>query len=221
MSFTFALAFEIIAVLYIIFFLKELKSKEDKPTTESSGDNSQTQSHAADNMAYETTNLDELPVNKNVNFQLTPQLEPPKVDPPPVPQKRCLLRELFDLTLLMDCLRFPLVKRENNGRMLLILLILAYFLTAGPAAGEGEYFYTFTLKKLNWNGDKNGVFNAVNGGLALIGTFLGTAILSKMMKFSDSLIGMISALFIVISRFIYVCMITIKYTFFYGKYYTY
>ncbi|KAL7729113.1 hypothetical protein ACLKA6_009587 [Drosophila palustris] len=201
LSFASAVVFQIIAILYIIFFIKELKPAKEKPTEVSTGTSPQISSHAADNMAYETTNLDELPVNKNVNFKLTPQLEPPA--PAPQPQRRSLLRELFDPTLLMDCIRFPLVKRENNGRMLLILLMLAYFLTTGPAAGEGEYFYTFTLKKLNWNGDKNSVFNAVSGGLALIGTFLGTAILSKLMGFPDSIIGMISALVIVISRFIY------------------
>lgn len=67
----------------------------------------------ADNMAYETTNLDELQGNKNVNFQLTPQMEP-KVEV--VPPKRSLLKELFDPTLVLDCIRFPLVKRPNNGR---------------------------------------------------------------------------------------------------------
>jgi len=132
-SFAMAVSFQIIAILIIIFTLKELKPTEDKATTEAkltteSNENApQIQGHAADNMAYETTTLDELPVNKNVNFQLAPQLEPPKVVPPPVPRRTCgtLLRELFDPTLLIDCIRFPLMQRENNGRLLLVLLMLA------------------------------------------------------------------------------------------------
>jgi len=54
----------------------------------------------------------------------------------------------------------------------------------------------------------------ITGSLVLIGTFLGTAILSKIMKFPDSLIGMISALVIVVSHFIYVRMIIDKYSFY-------
>lgn len=197
-SFASAVVFQIIAILYIVFFIKEIKPTPKEPVESEP----QVLGHAADNMAYETTNLDELPVNKNVNFQLTPQLEPPKVEPPP--KKRSLLKELFDPTLVMDCIRFPLVKRENNGRMLLILLILAYFLTLGPAAAENDYWYRFTLKKLNWNGNDFSIFLTISGIAALFGTFIGTAILSKWFKFSDSAIGMLSALCIVFSRALYV-----------------
>ncbi|ALC45482.1 CG31321 [Drosophila busckii] len=203
LSFAMAIAFQIIAVLYIIFFIKEIKPESTTSSTEANGNNTQLASHAADNMAYETTTLDELPVNKNVNFQLTPQLEPPKFEPPPVPKKRSLLKELFDPTLVLDCIRFPLVKRENNGRMLLILLLLAYFLTLGPASGENDYWYRFTLKKLNWNGNDYSIFSTISGGAALVGTFIGTAILSKMFNCPDSIIGVLSALCIVCSRVLY------------------
>ncbi|KAH8408008.1 hypothetical protein KR222_010717 [Zaprionus bogoriensis] len=200
-SFASAVVFQIIAILYIVFFIKEIKPTPKTPAETEPP----VQSHAADNLAYETTNLDELPVNKNVNFQLTPQMEPPKVEPPPMPQKkRSLLKELFDPTLVMDCIRFPLVKRKNNGRLLLILLILAYFLTLGPATAENDYWYRFTLKKLNWNGNDFSIFLTISGGAALVGTFIGTAILSKWLKFSDSVIGILSALCIVASRALYV-----------------
>ncbi|EDV94609.1 uncharacterized protein LOC6567292 [Drosophila grimshawi] len=202
-SFASAVVFQIIAILYIIFFIKEIKPKPNAPDEPSSTEPPRSQTHAADNMAYEITNLDELPVNKNVNFQLTPHLEPPKVEPPPVPARRSLLKELFDPTLVMDCLRLPLVKRKNNGRLLLGLLILAYFLTLGPAVGENDYWYRFTLKKLNWNGNDFSIFLTISGGAALVGTFIGTAILSKLLKFSDPTIGILSALAIVFSRALY------------------
>jgi len=152
-------------------------------------------------MAYETTNLDELPGNKNVNFQLTPHMEP-KVEV--VPPRRSLLKELFDPTLVLDCIRFPLVKRPNNGRMLLILLLCAYFLTVGPTSGENDYWYRFTLKKLAWNGNDFSIYLTLSSGAALVGTFIGTAILSKLLKVSDSMIGMLSALSIVCSRVLFV-----------------
>ncbi|XP_030556435.1 thymic stromal cotransporter protein [Drosophila novamexicana] len=206
-SFASAVVFQIIAILYIVFFIKEIKPAPKKPEESTGADlpASQLRGHAADNMAYEATNLDELPVNKNVNFQLTPHLEPPKVEPPPppVPARRSLLKELFDPTLVVDCLRFPLVKRKNNGRFLLILLILAYFLTLGPATGENDYWYRYTLKKLNWNGNDFSIYSTISGLAALVGTFIGTAILSKMLKFSDPAIGTLSALAIVGSRVLF------------------
>lgn len=201
-SFASAVVFQIIAILYIIFFIKEIKPEPKK--SEETLDNP-LEGHAADNMAYERTNLDELPVNKNVNFQLTPQLEPPKVEPPPVPVvRRSLLKELFDPTLVMECIRFPLIKRKNKGRLLLILLILAFFLTVGPGAAENDYWYRFTLKKLNWNGNDFSIFSTISGLAAVLGTFIGTAILSKMLKISDPSIGILSALAIVCSRLLYV-----------------
>ncbi|XP_034117942.1 solute carrier family 46 member 3-like [Drosophila albomicans] len=204
-SFILCVVFQVLAIIYIIIFIKEPKplTKAKVEPTAAAAAAPQTQSHAADNMAYETTTLDEVPVNKNVNFQLTPQLEPPRVEPPPVPKKRNLCKELFDPTLLKQLIYFPFAKRENNDRFILLLLILGYFLTTGPTAGEGEYFYPYSLKKLGWNGEDNSLYGAVNGGLALIGTFLGTAVFSKILKFSDSMIGMWSALFTVASRFVF------------------
>ncbi|XP_064550709.1 solute carrier family 46 member 2-like [Drosophila montana] len=194
-SFAYAVVFQIIAILYIIFFIKEIKPAPKKPEESFGADSVASQlQHAACNMVFATTNLDELTVNKNVNFQQTPHLEPPKVEPPPVPARRSLLKELFDPTLVVDCLRFPLVKRKNKGRFLLILLILAYFLTAGPATGENDYWYRYTLKKLNWNGNDFSIYSTISSLAALVGTFIGTAILSKMLQFSDSAIGTVSAL---------------------------
>ncbi|EDW42200.1 GM24159 [Drosophila sechellia] len=203
-SFASAIAFQLIAIFYIIFFIKEVKTTPTTSTTANEPPPLPTtlppKQQGADNMAYETTNLEELQGNKNVNFQLTPQMEP-KVEV--VPPKRSALKELFDPTLVLDCIRFPLIKRPNNGRMLLILLLCAYFLTVGPTSGENDYWYRFTLKKLAWNGNDFSIYLTLSSGAALVGTFIGTAILSKLLKVSDSMIGMLSALSIVCSRVLF------------------
>lgn len=197
--------FQIIAITYIIFFVKEVKSTPksvDSQTNEPPPlPSTLPPKQGAENMAYETTNLDELQANKNVNFQLTPQMEP-KVEV--VPPKKSLFKELFDPTLVLDCIRFPIVKRPNNGRLLLILLLCAYFLTVGPVSGENDYWYRFTLKKLAWNGNDFSIYLTLSSGAALVGTFIGTAILSKLLKVSDSMIGILSALSIVCSRVLFV-----------------
>ncbi|KAH8346068.1 hypothetical protein KR067_000878 [Drosophila pandora] len=203
-SFASAIVFQIIAITYIIFFVKEVKSPP-KPVDSQTNEPPPLPStlppkQGAENMAYETTNLDELQANKNVNFQLTPQMEP-KVEV--VPPKKSLFKELFDPTLVLDCIRFPIVKRPNNGRLLLILLLCAYFLTVGPVSGENDYWYRFTLKKLAWNGNDFSIYLTLSSGAALVGTFIGTAILSKLLKVSDSMIGILSALSIVCSRVLF------------------
>ncbi|SPP83069.1 uncharacterized protein LOC117585782 [Drosophila guanche] len=203
LSFASAIAFQIIAILYIIFFIKEIKTTpKATPNEPPPLPTTLPPKQGMENMAYETTNLDELhhQVNKNVNFQLTPQMEP-KVEV--VPARRSFLKELFDPTLVMDCLKFPLIKRPNNGRLLLVLLLWAYFLTVGPTSGENDYWYRFTLKKLSWNGNDFSIYLTLSSGAALVGTFIGTAILSKLLKVSDSMIGMLSALSIVCSRVLF------------------
>ncbi|XP_017874642.1 PREDICTED: uncharacterized protein LOC108621692 [Drosophila arizonae] len=197
-SFASAVVFKIIAILCIMLFLKEIKPK---PTISEETPDNQLKGHAADNMAFEQTTLDELPVSKNVNFQLTPRLEPPKVEPPPVPAvKPSLLKELFDPTLAKECLRYPFIKRKNHGRLILNLLVLATFLIVGPSFAESDFVYPFTIKKLNWNGTVLSVFNTINGLLAILGTYIGTAILSKRLKFSDASLAIFSSLGIVCSR---------------------
>ncbi|KAH8375809.1 solute carrier family 46 member 3 [Drosophila serrata] len=209
-SFATAILFQIIAILYIIFFVKEVKTTPQTTATATNGTQANEPpplpttlppKQGAENMAYETTNVDELQGNKNVNFQLTPHMVEPKVEA--VPPRKSLFKELFDPTLVIDCIKFPLVKRPNNGRMLLILLLCAYFLTVGPVSGENDYWYRFTLKKLSWNGNDFSIYLTLSSGAALVGTFIGTAILSKLLKVSDSMIGMLSALSIVCSRVLF------------------
>ncbi|XP_068157502.1 probable peptidoglycan muropeptide transporter SLC46 isoform X1 [Drosophila tropicalis] len=202
LSFASAFVFQIIAITYIIFYIHEIKPKTEAPALPTSQPPSQSQ--GADNMAYETTNVDDQVQqqgNKNVNFQLNAQMEAPKVEV--TPPKRSFFAELFDLTLVMELIKFPWIKRPNKGRLLLILLIFAYFLTVGPASGENDYWYRFVLKKLNWNGDKFSIYLTLSSGSALVGTFIGTAILSKLLKFADSTIGLLSAIAIVCSRVLF------------------
>ncbi|XP_060648724.1 lysosomal proton-coupled steroid conjugate and bile acid symporter SLC46A3-like [Drosophila nasuta] len=198
--FILSLVSQILAILYIVFFIKEPKPLT-KAKVEPTATAPHPQNQAVDNLAYETTNLDEVPVNKS--FQLNPQLAPPRVEPPPVPRRRNLCKELFDPTLLKQLIYFPFAKRENNDRFILLMLILAYFFTVIAPVSEDSYQYLFSLKKLGWNGEDYSVYGSVGGGLAVLGTFIGTTIFSKILKISDSIIGMWSSVFITASHFVF------------------
>ncbi|XP_039955232.1 uncharacterized protein LOC120771347 isoform X1 [Bactrocera tryoni] len=215
-SFGMAASFQVIAILYIIFFIKEVqpapktveKTPEDIPPP-LPAQGPPPLRVGADNLAYEHTGTDEVDRVKNVSFELNSRLEPSDKSAQlsnadaATPARRSFLREFFDPTLVLDCLKFPLVKRPNHGRMLLILLITAYFLTLGPVSGENDYWYRYTLIKLNWNGNDFSFFFTFSSAAALVGTFIGTAILSKLLKFSDPTIGILSAVAIVISRILF------------------
>ncbi|XP_062123390.1 uncharacterized protein LOC133836818 [Drosophila sulfurigaster albostrigata] len=127
------------------------------------------------------------------------EIESPKIE------LRCnVLREFFDPTLVVELVKLPFKRRENNERLILLLLMLCYILFSGPEAGEAEYMDMYSDKKPVWN--KNFDYRAyimVKRSSAIFGTFFGTVILSKMLKFSDSMLGIWSAIFTVVSRLLY------------------
>lgn len=147
-----AASFQIIAILYIIFFIKEVQPapktvekviEDTPPPLPAQGPPSLRV--GADNLAYQHTGSDEVDRVKNVSFELNSHLQPSdkSVQLPnaaaATPARRSFLREFFDPTLVIDCIKFPLVKRPNHGRMLLMLLITAYFLTLGPVSGGSKH----------------------------------------------------------------------------------
>lgn len=152
-SFGMAASFQIIAILYIVFFIKEVKpipkSIEKAPEDTSSPLPAQGPPSlrvGSDNLAYEQTGIDEVDRVKNVSFELNSRLQPSDKSAQlsnaetAAPIRRSFLREFFDPTLVIDCIKFPLVKRPNHGRMLLILLLIAYFLTLGPVSGKSRFY---------------------------------------------------------------------------------
>ncbi|XP_073835449.1 solute carrier family 46 member 2 isoform X1 [Musca autumnalis] len=195
-SFAMAFSFNIIGMLYIIFNIKELKQL---PSKSDNIDGAAGKSiSGTDNPAYEITQLEDLPTAQRHNNGI--DTVDAAVATTTQPQKRNALRDFFDPTLVVDYVKFPLKKRPNRGRMLLIFLMMAYFFTMGPGIGEGDFWNRFAFKKLNWNGNDYSVYSTVTSALSLAGTFIGTAIFSKMLKLSDAMVGIVSACTTALSR---------------------
>lgn len=187
-SFATAWGFQIVAFLYVLFFIKEI------PPISSEKDNKEVQGKT--NAAFEATDVSEANGNREAISALDAAISSGQE---PLPKKSCL-SEFFDLTLATECLKMPFEKRPNYGQALLILMMIAFFLTSGPAAAEVEYFYKYILIKLNWNGNEFSAYNTFSSASTILGTFIGTAIFSKIFKMSDAMIGILSASCIVISR---------------------
>lgn len=165
-----ASSFNVIALLYVVFVIKELKplaSKTDSAIT--SVPQAKPISQGSENPAYEITQLEELQTTqRSVSFNNG--ADAVSVIPnPPLPKSRNFIRDFFDPTLVVDYVKFPMKKRPNRGRMLLLFLIMAYMFTVGPALGEIDFWNRFTFRKLNWNGNDYSVYSTFNAALALAG----------------------------------------------------
>lgn len=83
--------------------------------------------------------------------------------------KKNFFVEFFDPTLALACIAVFTKDRKNRGRLILFLLIGAYFIGIAPAFGEGDYIYLFARKKLNWEGVKFSHFITYNTFAVLVG----------------------------------------------------
>lgn len=86
--------------------------------------------------------------------------------------KKNFFIEFFDPTLALACIAVFMKERQNRGRLILFLLIGAYFIGIAPAFGEGDYIYLFARKKLNWEGVKFSHFITYNTFAVLVGKIL-------------------------------------------------
>uniref|UniRef100_A0A1B0BQQ9 Uncharacterized protein n=1 Tax=Glossina palpalis gambiensis TaxID=67801 RepID=A0A1B0BQQ9_9MUSC len=207
-SFAMGLGFNIVALLYVIFVIKDLKSANKSQEEKESAPAAVTGQEGIDNTAYEITNADNVDKAKAIQNEVKPNEKHLK--------GIYWLKNFFDPTLVLDYIRFPCIKRPNNGRMILLLLILAYICIVGPVYGELDFWNRFAFLQLNWNGNDYSIYSTFNSALALVdeinamyaitfeGTFIGTTIFSKIFKFSDALLGIISALTTAISRLLFV-----------------
>ena len=84
------------------------------------------------NTAFEVTDVTEVNGNREAISALDAAISSGQE---PAPKKSCLA-EFFDPTLAIECIKMPFEKRANYGQALFILMMIAYFLTAGPAAGK-------------------------------------------------------------------------------------
>lgn len=101
------------------------------------------------------------------------------------------LRAFFNPIVAVQCLAVITRKRKNWGRALICLVLSMYFIAMGPAFGEDPNSYNFTRIQLNWDGTTYSTFATYGTFVSLIGTIVMTTVLSKMLRFSDPILGFI------------------------------
>ena len=113
------------------------------------------------------------------------------------------LREFFDPTLALSLVDVVFRKRDGNTRKLLFLVLLCNIVFLA-SLGENDFTYLYTRLKINWSGVEYVLHITYGTAIALAGTLLMVGVFSKFLGISDPVIGIISTVFTLISKPIYV-----------------
>lgn len=187
----------IIGILYIVFVLKE---KEKTTTADVSAATSRRTSVCTIDNADIERQLDlehEHSYHVNGTRRSTVHIIKEKIE-----QNRFL--QFFNPIVAIGCLRVLRQKRPDNGRAILIMLLIMYFIATGPAFGEEPNEYNFTRIKLNWDGLTYSPFTTYGNAVSLIGTLFMVGFLSKLFHLSDALVGFMGSFCSSISRIMFV-----------------
>lgn len=113
------------------------------------------------------------------------------------------LREFFDPTLALSLIEVVFKKRDGNLRKLLWLVLVCNIVFLA-SLGENDLTYLYTRLKINWSGVEFSLHITYGTAIALAGTLLMVGVFSKWVGISDPMIGIVSTVFTLVSKPIYV-----------------
>jgi PCFT/HCP family folate transporter-like MFS transporter 1/3 len=106
--------------------------------------------------------------------------------------------DFFDVALIKDLIKALAIKRQFNGRKILLITFIVYFVNY-CAAGDTLYATLLAKSTFNWISEI-GYWISYDIGTTLIGTLLIVGVLSKWLHVSDALICVISVVFTLLSK---------------------
>lgn len=177
-------------VLYIIFILKEVKRKTKNEHVELR------KFGGVDNPAFANEAQMNAPESRITNTHAPAEAVAKK--------KRNFVYEFFNPIVAVQCYRFVMKKRQNQGQAFLVFLLIMYLVAIGTGFGEDTNEYIFGRIRLNWAGEEYAAFTAYGIFLSLVGTMLMLSVLNKWLKFTDPALGFIGTSISAVSRLIYV-----------------
>ncbi|XP_052896223.1 thymic stromal cotransporter protein-like [Anopheles moucheti] len=113
-------------------------------------------------------------------------------------QSKPTLRQLFDISLVVDCVKVFLKKRDFNCRNILFLTVLAYFINYG-ALGDVESAAILAYVQFNWITNL-GTWISYDLLTTMLGTLLAMGVLSKRLGVSDAMICVFSVCFSLVGK---------------------
>ncbi|XP_027847466.2 proton-coupled folate transporter-like [Aphis gossypii] len=106
-----------------------------------------------------------------------------------------LYKTTFDPNIVVESCKTVFIKRDNNNRLILLLMILASPLTGAPFVGEIGLMYLYLRKQFGFKEINFSLFNAYTMGIMLFGSLFSLGILSRKLKMNDAMIGLIATTF--------------------------
>ncbi|KAG4076448.1 hypothetical protein HA402_005891 [Bradysia odoriphaga] len=189
----------VLGCLYIIFVLKEVDHSKIQATN---GAVSNGTTEGADNPGFELKeSAPQTTTATNGNGATSPT-------PVITALKKNFFVEFFNPAVAVGCIQVILRDRAHNGRKVIWLLLIMYFIAIGPAFGEEPNEYNFTRIVLNWGGLEYSPFATYGNFISLTGTMIMVGGLSKLFHLSDPLVGFLATTFSSISRLFYTAAAT-------------
>ncbi|OXA62353.1 solute carrier family 46 member 3 [Folsomia candida] len=87
---------------------------------------------------------------------------------------------------------FAILWKKRKDRVGFWLLIVAHMSYAAPGSGEYSMLYLFVRERLQWNVSDYGFFSMYNWLMSAAGVFLSMFILSRKLKISDPIVGLVA-----------------------------
>uniref|UniRef100_A0AAG5DG81 Major facilitator superfamily (MFS) profile domain-containing protein n=1 Tax=Anopheles atroparvus TaxID=41427 RepID=A0AAG5DG81_ANOAO len=125
-------------------------------------------------------------------------VEDPRNSDAPKTLSSTTLGQLFDFSLVVDCVRVLLKKRDFNCRKILYLTVLVYFINYG-ALGDAESAAILAYVEFNWITNL-GTWISYDLLTTMMGTLLAMGVLSKRLGVSDAMICVFSVCFSMIGK---------------------
>lgn len=119
------------------------------------------------------------------------------------------LKDFFDVRFLLETLKTCFKQGANNRRLKVILLMVVVMMVIGPLHGENTVLYLFVRLQFNWDELDFSLFSSYCVVMNLIGTMLSVGLFSSLLKYDDSVIGMMSCASKILAGFIYAFATTV------------
>lgn len=75
--------------------------------------------------------------------------------------------------------------RENYGRALLMIIFVVSTIAMFASIADASVIFMFLREKFHWDLEHYTLYSAVTSLLGIVGTFLGIALMHKLLKFSE------------------------------------
>ncbi|KAG5672986.1 hypothetical protein PVAND_003070 [Polypedilum vanderplanki] len=118
-------------------------------------------------------------------------------------QKKNFIIDFFDMEHIVETFRVAFKKGENQRRLRVSVLLIVVMVIMGPLFGEYSVFYLFTRYKFNWSEVEYSFFISYAVVVSLIGTLFAVFVFSKLLKFDDSIVGIIALISKITASFVY------------------